>query len=197
MKNMKNHFASILLMALLVMSLALAACTKSAPAQKATDADANAAVIEQVAADYIANEFGQYYDKADASIPTVYAIGTEVAADDSVTLYGDFWLENYEIKGDTLEFVSGGNEPGVMHMKKDGDSYKVTKFDRVEDGSNYTDSAKKLFGDYYDAYAKYTSDDKAKAATRGQQIANYVQANDLKVTQYHDYGWDPVALPTK
>ena len=83
-----------------------------------------------------------------------------------------------------------------MHMKKDGDSYKVTKFDRVEDGSNYTDSAKKLFGEYYDAFAKYTSDDKAKAATRGQQIANYVKANGLKVTQYHDYGWDPVALPT-
>ena len=195
---MKKRFVSILMMALLVMSLALTACTKSAPAPKATDAvaDADATVIEQVAADYIATEFGQYYDKADASIPTVYIIRAEVADNGDVTAYGDFWLENYEIKGDTLEFVSGGNEPGVMHMKKVGDSYKVTKFDQVEDGSNYTDSAKKLFGEYYDAFAKYTSDDKAKAATRGQQIANYVKANGLKVTQYHDFGWDPVALPT-
>ena len=93
---MKKRFVSILMMALLVMSLALTACTKSAPAPKATDADADAdaTVIEQVAADYIANEFGQYYDKADASIPTVYIIRAEVADNGDVTAYCDFWLEN-------------------------------------------------------------------------------------------------------
>lgn len=197
MNNMKKRFVSILLMTLLVLTLGLTGCTKTAPKSTDADADADATVIEQVAADYIATEFGQYYDKADASIPTVYIIRAEVADNGDVTAYGDFWLENYNIKGDTLEFVSGGNEPGVMHMKKVGDSYKVTKFDQVEDGSNYTDSAKKLFGEYYDAFAKYTSDDKAKAATRGQQIANYVKEHDLKVTQYKDFGWDPVALPTK
>ena len=140
---MKKRFLSLILMAALVMVLSLSACNKTAP--QPADIDADAAVIEQVAKDYLAAEMGQNYDKADVCIPWAYLLGTEVAADDSVTLYGDFWVDNYGIKGDTLENVSGGNYPGVMQMKKDGDSYKVTKFDQVEDGSNYTDSAKKLF----------------------------------------------------
>lgn len=192
---MKKRFLSLILMAALVMVLSLSACNKTAP--QPADIDADAAVIEQVAKDYLAAEMGQNYDKADVCIPWAYLLGTEVAADDSVTLYGDFWVDNYDIKGDTLENVSGGNYPGVMQMKKDGDSYKVTKFDQVEDGSNYTDSAKKLFGEYYDAWAKFSSDSEAKARVRTQAVADYVKANGLKVTQYHDYGWDPVTLPTQ
>ena len=43
----------------------------------------------------------------------------------------------------------------------------------------------------------FDDDDKAKKEVRTKAIAEYVKANGLKVTQYHDYGWDPVALPTK
>lgn len=196
MKNMKKRFVSILLMALLVLMLGLTGCTKTAPKSTDADADADATLIEQAAGDYLVSEMGKHYDKADASIPTVYIIRAEVAENGDVTAYGDFWLENYDIKGDTLEFTSGGNYPGVMYMTKDGDKYTVTKFDQVEDGSDYPKSAKKLFGEYYEAFSKYQSDEEAKAATRGQQIANYVKEHNLKVTQYKDYGWDPVALPT-
>lgn len=196
MNNMKKRFVSILLMALLVLALGLTGCTKTAPKSTDADADADATLIEQAAGDYLVSEIGKYYDKTDVCIPTVYIIRAEVAENGDVTAYGDFWVENYNIKGDTLEFASGGNEPGVMYMTKDGDKYTVTKFDVVQDGSNYDSSAKKLFGEYYDAFVKYQSDEEAKAATRGQQIANYVKDHNLKVTQYKDYGWDPVALPT-
>ena len=36
--------------------------------------------------------------------------------------------------------------------------------------------------------------DKADACIPTMTIADYVKANGLEVTQYHDYGWDPVAL---
>ena len=60
-----------------------------------------------------------------------------------------------------------------------------------------TDIMKKLFGEYYNAWAKFSSDSEAKARVRTQAVADYVKANGLKVTQYHDYGWDPVTLPTQ
>ena len=109
-------------------------------------------------------------------------------------LYGDFWINNYNIKGDTLECVSGGNFPGVMHLSKSGDTYVVSSFDRVADGSNYESSARELFGEHYDDFAKVQSDDKARAELRTKIVSDYVRMNGLEVTKYQDYGWDPVEL---
>ena len=141
--------------------------------------------------------FGKYYDKADVCIPVIHNLSTNIINNDA-TVYGDYWVENYDIKGDTLEFVSGGNYPGVFKLKinEKGDMV-VTDFQSPEDGEGYADSAKKLFGKYYEDFANYSADDKAKKEVRTKAIAEYVKANGLKVTQYHDYGWDPVALPTK
>ena len=77
---------------------------------------------------------------------------------------------------------------------KDGESYKVESFDQVGDGSNYEPTAKKIFGDKYDAFVKADGDDEARNALRTETIKNYVEANGLEVTQYQDYGWDPVQL---
>lgn len=192
MKNNKTRFVSFLMMIVLAMALALSACTKTATKTEVETVDAN--VIEKVAAEYIVSEFGKHFDKADASIPEIYLVATEVSTDGDVTAYGDFFLENFDVKGDTLESVSGGDFAGVMYMTKDGDGYKVVKFDQVEDGEGYTESAKKLFGDYYEAYAKYTSDDDAKKKVQTEAIKNYVKENNLKVTQYQEFGWEPVAL---
>ena len=186
---MKKRLLSIIL-AVFVLALGFSACTKTATQPADADGDA----IEQAVYAYLAEECSKSYDKADACIPTMNILGTEVAANDDVTVYGDFWVENYDIKGDTLECVSGGHYPGVMHLQKDGDAYTVTKFENPEDGSNFDSTAKKLFGSYYDTWVKVSSDDAARAELRTKTIANYVKENGLKVTQYQDYGWEPVAL---
>ena len=80
-------------------------------------------------------------------------------------------------------------------MKLDEAGYVVTGMDVVADGSDYMESAKKLFGDKYEDFAKVTSDQDAREANRAQIVANYVAANELNITQYQDYGWDPVTLP--
>ena len=67
--------------------------------------------------------------------------------------------------------------------------------DVVEDGSGFTESAKKIFGKYYDSFMKDGEDEKLREETRAQIIANYAAANNLKITAYKDYGWDPVTLP--
>ena len=188
---MKKWFTSILLLAALVLTLGLTGCKTE------TTVNVDASAVDEAIAEYLVTEIGKDYDKADVCIPVLHNVSTNIVNSDA-TVYGDYWVENYDIKGDTLEFVSGGNYPGVFKLKvnENGD-YVVTDFQTPEDGEGYADSAKKIFGKYYEDFAAYSADDKAKKEVRTKAIAEYVKANGLKVTQYHDYGWDPVALPTK
>ena len=94
-----------------------------------------------------------------------------------------------------LRAVTGSEQFWCIHFKSTDAGYEVTSMDIVEDGSGYTDSAKKIFGKYYDAFAKDGQDEKKREEIRAQIIANYVAANNLNITAYQDYGWDPVPLP--
>jgi len=82
-----------------------------------------------------------------------------------------------------------------MHLKKNPDgSCSVTSFDQVEDGSDFDSSAKKIFGDKYERLQEIMSDDKSRDGFRTAMIKNYVEDNGLGITQYQDYGMDPVSL---
>lgn len=145
---------------------------------------------------YAATELSKDYeiDEDTISIPCITVVAEEEGDNGETVVYGDFWINNYKIEGDTLKCVSGGSYPGAMHVVKDGDTYKVTKFDVCEDGGGFDASAKKIFGDYYDAFTKVQSDDKAREKVRKATIAKYVKDHGLKVTKYQDEGWDPVNL---
>lgn len=111
-------------------------------------------------------------------------------------MYGDFWVYNYDLDGDTLLCTSGGSFPGLIHLKYDPEKgFIVTGMDVVADGSDFDASAKEIFGDKYDAFINLMSDREAMEKTRAQIIANYVADNDLSITKYQDYGWNPVTLP--
>ena len=144
---------------------------------------------------YINDEFAANYDSADVAIPIVNIIYQDESNKEDIKVYGDFWYMNYDLKGDTLEFVSGGSYPGCIHMKTTDDGYSVTSMDIVEDGSNYLDSAKEIFGEHFDDFEKVSSDNEAREKVRAQIISNYVFANDLNIKAYQDQGWNPVTLP--
>jgi hypothetical protein len=118
-------------------------------------------------------------------------VAKDLSNEDDMLVYGDFWIENYNIDGDTLMCVSGGNYPGVMHLNKD---YVVTKFDQVEDGANFEESAKELFGEHYDDFFNVYSDDEKRQLIRKKTVADYVNLNGLSVTKYQDEGWPAVEL---
>ena len=146
---------------------------------------------------YIIDEFSANYEKADVCIPSVDIVAEDTEDPEDYRVYGIFSILNYNLNGDILECVSGGLYPGVIHARYDQEngSYEFTGSEIVEDGSNYTESAKRIFGDHYSDFEKLYADDKAREQTRAQIIANYVAANDLQITAYKDYGWDPVTLP--
>ena len=145
--------------------------------------------------DYIADEFGANYDKADVGIPCPIIVAEDESDKSDIKVWGDFWYFNYTLNGDTLECVSGGSYPGCMHFKNTDEGYEVIKFEAVEDGSNFNPSAKKIFGENYDKFMEISSDDEYTEEIRAQIIANYVFANNLEIKAYKDYGWDPVELP--
>ncbi len=144
---------------------------------------------------YLIDELSPYYAAADVSIPCPIIVHVDEEDKDDIKVYGNFWIFNYDLNGDILENTSGGSYPGCIHLKSTDEGYEVTSMEVVEDGSNYTESAKEIFGEYYDAFVEATSDSEQTESIRAQIIANYVAANNLSITAYQDYGWDPVTLP--
>ncbi len=134
------------------------------------------------------------YEKSDVSIPVVREVAIDESNPEDVIVYGDFDIYNYDLDGDTLMTASGGNYPGAMHLKKTDDGYEVTSFDVCEDGSAWNASAKKIFGEYFDKFMEIQPDDENRQKVRIETIAQYVEANNLPIKQYQDFGWDPVMI---
>lgn len=148
--------------------------------------------VEAACYQYMAEVIGPQYAEAEISIPTVIIVHEDLTPEDEVLVYGDFWVENYNVEGDTLKTVSGGNHPGCMHVSKS--DYTVTAFDQVEDGGNFESSAKEIFGDAYDDFMKVYGDSEAREENRKITVSDYVNLNSLDIKYYQDEGWDPVEL---
>lgn len=144
--------------------------------------------------DYIVKEFETYYEKADVGIPCVIIIDTDESDPDDIRVWGDFWYNTYDLDGETLFCKAGGDYPGCIHLKQTDSGYEVSEMEIVGDGSENIPSAKKIFGERYEAYEAVVSDTDNREKVRKQIISDYVKANSLKITAYQDYGWDPVEL---
>ena len=150
--------------------------------------------IKQIELNYV-EDLNESYPEADVSIPCIRIIDVDESDKSDIKVYGDFYIFNYNLAGDTLTCASGGDYPGVMHVMFDEDGYEVTKFDVVADGEDFIPSAKEIFGDKYEDFMKVESDQEDREAVRAQIISNYVFANNLDVKYYQDYGWDKQSLP--
>ena len=151
--------------------------------------------VELAIYEYLVDEIGENYDDADACIPVVHIFHVDYTDEKDIKVYGDYWVYNYNIEGDTLKCVSGGDHPGCMHVEKeDDDEYEVKSFDAVEDGAGNVESAKKIFGDHYEDFAAYQSNQDAKDEDRFYAVMDYVNLNEVPCTKFQDEGWDPVEL---
>ena len=114
-----------------------------------------------------------------------------------IKAYGNFWSFVYSKQGDTLFCESGGEFPGVVYLKKnDDESYEVTYFDRVGDGSRYSEDIKRICRGNTTLEKQFYESADAKSTTvkniRTWNIYTYVKDNNLAIKYYQDYGWDPV-----
>lgn len=197
MKKMK----SLLLVAVLCCAGWLTSCNGNA--------DAGKVAVDSVAADtgdvvlaavdrYLVDSIAVHYAEAELCIPSVTVVAKVQNSPDSVKVWGDFWVFNYNVVDDTLKMVSGGDHPGMMCLKKATDgTYQVASFDRVGDGSDFTPSAKRIFGSMYETFCTIQSRHQAREKVRAQGIAKYVKDNSLSVKYYQDFGWPAREIPTK
>lgn len=145
--------------------------------------------------DYLVNVIGKNYAEAEYCIPCPIFVSTDDGNKDDVLVWGDFWVFNYDVAGDTLKTVSGGTHPGLMHVKKTDNGFEVVGFDAVEDGAGNMESAKKIFGEHFDSFWEINSNQEKREDIRLHFIADYVKKHNLPVKMVQDYGWPAVALP--
>lgn len=147
---------------------------------------------------YLVDSIGSQYSPGQMCIPVIAMTCSDGMKADSVYMWGDYWVFNYNVAGDTLKCVSGGSHPGKMLLKKTDDGqFRVVSFERVEDGQGNEESAKRIFGEYYDAFHASNSDEKYREKARAGSIADYVKAHNLPVKYYQDYGWPAREIPVE
>jgi hypothetical protein len=182
--------------------LAASACGPRSNRKTVSEPAAETQVAEEVetyftAIDkYLADVIGTQYASGEVCIPFHHFVAVDETRQDDVQVWGDFWVDNYNVVGDTLLFVSGGSHPGRMHVSQDGEGhFTVTGFDAVGDGSEFLPTARAIFGDKFDAFQKAYSDQDQREEARKRAIASYVFRHGLPVKVYKDYGWPAVEIP--
>ena len=51
-------------------------------------------------------------------VPFVRIVAADDADPSDIRAWGEFRVFNYRLEGDTFHFVSGGNHPGLMHLRE-------------------------------------------------------------------------------
>ena len=142
---------------------------------------------------YMVKELGRYYTEGEHCVPFHNIVAVDERNADDILVWGDFWIFNYNQVEDTFKCIAGGSHPGLMHISqtRSGNDvvYQVKAFDQVEDGANLLQSAKKIFGDKFDAFQTINSDEQKREKLRSEVLASYVKMNGLSAAFYQDYGW--------
>ena len=138
--------------------------------------------LRDAISDYLIREIGCQYLQGEICIPTLMM----VAEEDSV-IYGDFWIMWYNLAGDTLKMVSGGNHSGKMTIAESNGTFVVTAFEQTLDGAANEPSAKRIFGEHYDIYHSMHSNESVREAVWQEQLSEYIRRHNLSARYYQDY----------
>lgn len=145
---------------------------------------------------YLTKVIGSQYAPGEICIPSHRIIAVDESNPHDIQVWGDFWVDNFRVAGDTLVSVSGGSHPGKMHVKISSEGkFFVTGLDAVGDGSTFLPTAKEIFGERFEEFQKVNSDQAGREEARKNAIAAYVYKHNLPVKVYKDYGWPAVEIP--
>lgn len=143
---------------------------------------------------YLVEEVGVHYLQGELCVPSLMIAAEEGFDSVETRIYGDFWVFWYNQVGDTLKTVSGGSHPGRMTLLTQDGTPKVSAFDQAADGSAFTPSAKRIFGEHYDLFSQMYSNADVREAVRQEQLSDYVSQHNINAHFYQDYGWAPKEL---
>lgn len=145
--------------------------------------------LRDAISDYLVREIGVQYLQGEFCIPTLMMV-----AEEDTMVYGDFWIFWYNLSGDTLKTVSGGNHAGCMTIAYHDTQPIVTAFEQTVDGAGNDASAKRIFGSHYDIYQNMHSNADVREAVRREQLGEYIRRHNIPARYYQDFGWPAVEL---
>ena len=151
--------------------------------------------VRNAVSDYLVREIGPRYLQGELCIPTLIIIaGDDTVESDQAQLWCDCFVFWYNVEGDTLKTVSGGNHSGCMTLREEQGQIAVTAFEQTVDGEGNDASARRIFGPHYDIFRNVHSNRDVQEAVRREQLQEYVRRNRMGIRFYQDYGWDAVEL---
>ena len=145
------------------------------------------------ACQYIMETCGSQFEPEEIMIPVVDILRVDDSDPEDILVWGNYWVYNFALRGTTLMNRSGGNFPGIIHMKEDGDTYTGFDMDLVESGSDYDSSIEELFGvddELRNAFAESTESYDLFMET----LRWYRDDTGLDIEASQDFGWDPDLL---
>ena len=143
---------------------------------------------------YLVDSISVQYAEADIHVPLPTVVAVDESNGEDIKVWGEFWVMNFNQVGDTLKMISGGSHAGLMHIRQTEKGYTVTGFEQVGDGSLFAKTAKKIFGDKYDAFMAVYSDHEKRNRHHEDLLSEYVRKHHLTATMYQDNGQDAKPL---
>ena len=150
--------------------------------------------MRDVMGDYLINEIGSQYRQGDLCIPVQMIVAEEEQDNGQVLVWGDFWVFWYQMDGDTLKTISGGNHSGCMTLVRHEGALTVSAFDQTVDGAGNMASAQRIFGNHFDIFQSMHSNPEIMEVNRQMQLRNYLERHNIIAHYYQDYGWPVVKL---
>ena len=138
---------------------------------------------------YLVNVIGDQYAKSEYCVPFYKIVSVDERDAENILVWGDFWLFNYNRSGDTLKTMSGGNHAGLLHIRQTDTGFEVTGFDQVAEGAGNMRSAQQIFGDKYEAFHDFHSNEQKREQRRLEVLADYVIKHNLGISYVQDFGW--------
>ena len=88
-----------------------------APETKAAEAVQETETYFHAIDKYLTEVIGVQYASGEVCIPYHDYISADESRQDDIQVWGSFWVDNYNVVGDTLMFVSGGSQHGDARIQ--------------------------------------------------------------------------------
>ena len=150
--------------------------------------------VRDAMSDYLTGQIGPQYLQGELCIPSFMIVATEEPDSAQARVWCDCWVFWYNVAGDTLKTVSGGNHSGLMTLRQSDGRPIVSSFQQTTDGAGFTPSAKQIFGPHYDLFQDMHANKDVQEAVRQEQLRQYIRRFGLSIRYLQDYGWDAVEL---
>ena len=131
-------------------------------------------------------------------VPAPILLKTELNGDETAaTVYGNFWVFTYVLDGNVLKMTSGGENPGVLQLTRQGSAWNVVTADFAKEGSYREDIERFCGGDETLVQEYRTAGDGTDGYLpqyRRSFLIGYLESCGLDIVAYQDFGEEPVSL---